>query len=89
VAEETNESEHQKETTEEVIEISKHFEKEAAEDAVEEPKSESNTSAKVYRTEQEKDEIEKARPSYCKFCRSCEKGSPFFLGHFLLEIPRL
>ena len=28
---------------------------------------------KVYLTEQEKDEIKKARPSYCKLCRTCEE----------------
>ena len=28
---------------------------------------------KVYLTEQEKDEIKKARPSYCKFCRTFEE----------------
>ena len=75
MAEEANESENGKENAEEVIEISKNVEKEAAEDAVEEPKSESeiNTNVKVYLTEQEKDEIEKARPSYCKLCRTCEE----------------
>ena len=42
---------------------------------LEKPKSESenNTTDKVNLTEKEKDEIEKARPSYCKLCRTCEE----------------
>ena len=41
--------------------------------SIEETKSESgcNGSVKVYLTEQEKDDIAKARPSYCKLCRTC------------------
>ena len=46
---------------------------EAKVDTDEESKSESEKSVKVYLTEQEKDEIKKARPSYCKLCRTCEE----------------
>ena len=35
--------------------------------------SESNGSVKEYLTEKEKEDIEKARPSYCKLCRTCEE----------------
>jgi hypothetical protein len=50
-------------------------EKEIVLNAVEEPKSEikGNKSGRGNLTEEEKDEIEKARPSYCKLCRTCEE----------------
>jgi hypothetical protein len=46
---------------------------EAKVDTAEESKSEREKNVKVYLNEQVKDEIKKARPSYCKLCRTCEE----------------
>ena len=47
---------------------------EAKVDSVEETKRESNASVKVHPTEQEKFDVNKARPSYFNLRRTCEKA---------------